>query len=232
MKPDVDTPADTRIMGIVHSALRRDLLRAGVVLAAGPLEDRHRVELADHLLWMMEFLRHHHEAEDVALYPEVLRHNPDSAAMVTQMNEDHTRIEPAIEALESSARALREHPATRDDVADSLAGLSEVLLPHLQREELEMMPVVAASITDAEWRTWDEEYNIKPKSLPVLGREGVWILDRLDAAGRDHVVHLVPVVPRFLLLHVLGPHNRHHFAHLWQGTDAADIASQPISPPA
>ncbi len=84
-------------------------------------------------------------------------------------------------------------------------------------------------ITEAEWTAWDEEYNIKPLSLPELGREGVWMLDGLDEESSDYVVHLVPAIPRFLILHVLGPHNRHHFADLWEGTDAESIPSQPLS---
>lgn len=229
MKADADGPADTQVMGIVHSALRRDLVRVRLVLEAGPVPDERRVELADHVLWMMEFLRHHHEAEDAALYPSVVEHNPDAATLVEQMNEDHARIEPAIEALEEAAHTFRTQPAAQDDLAAALAGLSEVLLPHLRREELEMMPMVSASITDAEWRAWDDEYNIKPKSVPTLGKEGVWLLDGLDATSRDHVVHLVAALPRFVILRVLGPHNRRHFADLWSGTKAERVPSQPLT---
>lgn len=230
MKPDDDAPADTRVMGIIHSALRRDLLRLHLVLAAGPVPDDHRVELADHVLWLMELLHHHHESEDSALYPQVLDHNPDSAPMVARMNEDHHRIEPAITAFQEAAHTFRDGtPGSQEQLAAALDGLSEVLLPHLEREEREMMPIVSASITEAEWTAWDEQYNIKPLSLPELGREGVWILDGLDDASSDYVVHLVPAIPRFLILHVLGPHNRHHFADLWKGTDAENIPSQSLS---
>jgi hemerythrin-like domain-containing protein len=230
MKPDDDSPADTRVMGIVHSALRRDLLRLHLVLAAGPVPDDHRVELADHALWMMEFLRHHHETEDSVLYPFVVDHNPDSAPMVARMNEDHHLIEPRITAFEEAAHALRDGtPGSQKQLEFALTGLSDVLLPHLEREELEMMPIVSASVTEGEWTEWDHKYNIKPKSLPVLGKEGVWLLDGLDDESRDYVVHLVPAIPRFLILHVLGPHNRHHFADLWEGTEAENIPSQSLS---
>ena len=49
-----------------------------------------------------------------------------------------------------------------------------------------------------------------------------------DAPSRDYVVHLVPAVPRFILLHVLGVRCRHRFAGLWKGSGAESIPSQPI----
>jgi hypothetical protein len=92
-----------------------------------------------------------------------------------------------------------------------------------------MMPLVSASITDAQWRDWDEEYNLKPKGMLVLAKEGQWLLDGLDDAGRDHVVHLVPPVPRFVLLRILSPVYRRRFDRLWSGTPAEGLPSQQLS---
>ena len=50
----------------------------------------------------------------------------------------------------------------------------------------------------------------------------------LRSVHGDHVVRLVPSVPRVVLLHILGIRQRHDFAALWKGTDAASIPSQPI----
>src|SRR5262249_17442119 len=69
--------------------------------------------------------------------------------------------------------------------------LEATLLPHLRREEDEAMPLVAAALTDAELRRWDEEDNIKPKSLRQLGREAHWILDGVGPDDRDFVLGLV-----------------------------------------
>ena len=54
---DPNAPADTRMMGVVHDALRRDLRRTRDVLASGrrpPAGQRRAV--ADHLRWMVQFL--------------------------------------------------------------------------------------------------------------------------------------------------------------------------------
>ena len=74
--------------------------------------------------------------------------------------------------------------------------------PHLELEEREMMP--------------------------TLAEEGNRLIDGLDAPSRDYVVHPVPAVPRFILLHVLGVRCRRRFAGLWKGSGAESIPSQPI----
>ena len=65
-----------------------------------------------------------------------------------------------------------------------------------------MMPVVSSSITHGDWRGWEEDLN-KSKRMKQLADEGHWLIDNLDPDRRDFVVHLVPAVPRFVLLHLL-----------------------------
>ena len=90
-------PADTRMMGIVHSALRRDLVRARLVLAEPtPLTGERRTALADHVRWLMDFLHHHHTNEDDGLFPMVLEKNPAAGELLGVMDADHDRIAPRI----------------------------------------------------------------------------------------------------------------------------------------
>ena len=62
--------------------------------------------------------------------------------------------------------------------------LVDVLLPHLQREEDEMMPVVSSVVTNAECQAIEREYNLEPKSFFELGREGHWLIDEADPEDR------------------------------------------------
>lgn len=204
---DSPQPADTRAMAIVHSALRRDLDRAKEVLSADPAPaGRQRAALARHVLWLMDFLHHHHAGEDRGLWPLVLQRAPAAAPLLDSLEADHARIVPAAEALVAAARAygMTADDAARTDLVTALDALGEVLYPHLDREVAEGMPVVSAAITESEWRQWDEAYNIKGKSPLELGLEGHFLLDDLDPEGREVVVHLVPPVPRFVLLHGFG----------------------------
>ena len=70
MTTNWDGPADTRMMGIVHDALRRDLRRTRDALAGTPPAAR-RGAIAAHLGWLMDFLHAHHTGEDDGLYPLV-----------------------------------------------------------------------------------------------------------------------------------------------------------------
>ena len=97
-------PADTRIMRIVHSALRRDLARAQQVLRAPPPPAQtQRVALADHLAWMMHFLHIHHSGEDRGLWPLVRELNSAAGPLLDAMDADHTRIAPEIERVTAAA---------------------------------------------------------------------------------------------------------------------------------
>ncbi|MCX5045800.1 hemerythrin domain-containing protein [Aldersonia sp. NBC_00410] len=235
MNINPEGPADTQMMGIVHSALRRDLLRVRLLLTADePPRGERRTAVADHVLWLMDFLHDHHSGEDNGLYPLVVRRNPAAGALVGQMDADHHLIVPAMDRLTEAARAYRlaqsrpVEPSPTIELLGALDTLSEVMMPHLEREEREMMPVVASSITDAQWRAWDEEFNIKPKSMGKLAKEAMWLLDGIDDDARDHLIHVVPPVPRFLLLRILGPRYRRQLARIWAGTPAEDVPSQPL----
>ena len=147
MKNDSAAPADTRMMNIVHQALRRDLDRATTALdAIPPPADRQREAIAEHLAWMMDFLRAHHESEDDGLYPIVRERRPDAAAVLDEMDRDHQHIAAGIDAVEAAASAYgrSDDPATRTELLATIRHLDEILLPHLKREEDEAMPMVSA----------------------------------------------------------------------------------------
>jgi len=223
---DQDGPCDTRMMGVVHSALRRDLVRARMLLAdTDSLTDRRRVALADHIVWLMDFLHAHHSNEDAGLYPMTLRNDPSTAGLVAAMGADHERIDHAMAALRSAADSCRDDAGASGALVDALAGLDDVLIPHLSREETVMMPAVSACVSQAELKQWDDEMNVGGKPMLQLAMEGHWLLDNLDDDGRDAVVALVPPFPRFVLLHLLGGRYRRRRALLWQDDAAARVPS-------
>ena len=89
MKTEPSVPADTRMMGIVHSALRRDLTRAADALSRQPVpDDLQRVAIAQHMQALMGFL-HLHSGEDEWLWPTMRRLNPAASKVLDQMDADH-----------------------------------------------------------------------------------------------------------------------------------------------
>jgi hypothetical protein len=211
----LDTPADTRVMGIVHRALRRDLARAREVLAVEPaLTPDQRAALGEHLLWLMTFLHEHHQGEDRGLWPRVRANNPDAGALLDAMDHDHHAIAPGMAAVEQAAQDyLRGGPVR--PVLDALDLLEGILLPHLQREEDQVMPVVSASLTQREWAEYDHEQNIQGCSPIRLGMVGHWLIDGLTPAEADLVTGLVPPVQRFVLVHAIGPLYRRQARRRW-----------------
>lgn len=226
MSTAVHEPADIRSMGIVHSALRRDLERTRMVVSATPHPDeKRRRAVASHMLWMMHFLHVHHTGEDVGLWPLVRSKNPAAGDLLDRMDEDHKRIAPAITAMEDAARAYRDDPSARERFVEALTGLRAVLLPHLEREEREMMPVVATTLTNTEYHAVEQEHFVKSKGFLELGAEGHWILDGLASEGRGVMLGVVPAVPRFVLLHGFAPAYRRKKAVLWGSGPAAALPS-------
>ena len=223
-----DGPADTRMMAIVHAALKRDLVRARVMLAAAsPPQGRQRRALGRHVTWMIDFLHTHHSGEDAGLWPLVRERNPAAAELLASMEADHARISPTADAV---ATAAREYTATTADppriaLVEALDSLIEVLVPHLDREVAEAMPIVAASITNREWDAIEQEHNIKPKSTRELAMEGHWLIEGIDAEGYDLVVHKVPALLRFVLIHGFGRAYRSQAQERWTPDDSTRRAA-------
>jgi hypothetical protein len=162
-----DGPADTRMMGIVHAALKRDLLRAQRVLEEDPPPlGRQREALGRHVVWMMDFLHAHHTSEDEGLWPLVRRRNPAAAQLLDSLEADHARIAPA-------------------------------------------------SITAREWDEVEQEHTIRRKPTRQLALEGHWLIEDIDTEGYDVVVHKVPALLRFVLIHGFGPAYRRQAAARW-----------------
>jgi hypothetical protein len=143
------------------------------------------------------------------------------------MAADHQRNAPRADVV---AAAAREYATTVADppraaLVEALDRLVEVLVPHLDRELVEAMPVVAATITGSEWDAVEQEYNIKPKKARQLAMEAHWLLDGIDAEGYDVVVHKVPAVQRFVLLHGYGRAYRRQAEARWTPAELAHRAS-------
>jgi hypothetical protein len=147
----------------------------------------------------MEFLHGHHTGEDDGVWPLVRERNPAAGALLDSLEADHGRIDPAATTVTAAGQryAATTTDEPRAELVTALDALTTVLLPHLDREVEEAMPVVSASITQAEWRAVERTYFIKPKSFARRTRRtgcstGSTRLDRVTRSQR---------CLRFILLH-------------------------------
>lgn len=187
------TPADTRIMTIVHNGLRRDLERVHRALGEWPHPDPvQRAAIVDHLTWMIGFLHKHHRAEDDGLYPVVRKRVPAAAAVLAVMDRDHDTIAVAMVRVERSCRDYAADGTRRDELREAVGELAEVMLPHLEREEAEAMPFVSQCMSNADWVAWDHRFNIDPRSLSERSFDGMWLMDGADEDERDVVRSVLP----------------------------------------
>jgi iron-sulfur cluster repair protein YtfE (RIC family) len=196
------------MMRIVHDAFRRDLDRVrAVVTRVPPPDHRQRVAIAEHLAWVTEFLEAHHRSEDQGLYPAVRQRDPAAAALLDEMARDHELVAAAIAALSDAAARFVAHDDAQPLVS-ALDDLRAVLLPHLAREEDEVLPVVSRTLTTAEWDAIEQEHNLDGSSTSELARAGHWLIDGATAEDRRRVIRLVPPVPRVVMLYGFGPSYR------------------------
>lgn len=224
MNHESEGPADIRNMRIVHSALRRDLERTRIVLSdPGLLTDGRRRAIGAHLVWLMQSLHRHHTGEDEHVWPEIRRREPAAGPLLDDMDTDHRRIAEPIREIERVAVAFGAGTLSASEVLAGLVRLEDALLPHLAREEQEMMPVVAQVLSRTEWNRLATRAFIKGKAFMDLAIEAHWVLDNATPADRERMETEVPAVPRFILLHLLrGPYAK-RFKALWEGTPAAAL---------
>ena len=88
-----------------------------------------------------------------------------------------------------------------------------------------MMPVASATITSTEYHDVEQEHFVKPKSFMELGAEGHWIIDGLGPQDREVILHVVPAVPRFILLRGFARTYRRKRDLLWGEGPAAALPS-------
>ena len=216
MKTESSTPADTRMMRIVHGALRRDLDRAADALSSHPgPHDAQRVAIAQHTRAMMDFLHVHHAGEDAWLWPTMRGLNPAASEILDQMDADHLAITPHMAKVAAAAATYEQSATGREALVSALSDLRGTLDPHLSREENEMMPIVARTLTAGQWDAWEQDYYLKNKTRKELGLEGHWLIDGGDRAAYDQVVGKVNPVLRFVLLRAFGPKYRQACATRW-----------------
>ena len=199
------SPIEVRDMAIIHQTFRRAYEEAAQLVRANPTPSAGRVTfLSDHIAFGLTMLHHHHEGEDQILYPLLVERVPDHATRTEQIDHEHQTVKGAIDGAQAACAAWRAAPtaASAETLAASLDELNLELLPHLDNEEREVVPLAAVTVTQKEWDSL-AKHGIAAipgnKRLVAFGM----ILEPLNDADRTYMLSNVPP-PVKVLYHLVG----------------------------
>jgi hemerythrin-like domain-containing protein len=190
---DGEGPIDVSDMLAVHQALR-DTLAAGDDRVSGvDPGDSDRVALIadyyDNVLW---FLQVHHEGEEALIFPTLRDRCPDSASLIDTLVDQHHDVVALADAAKGSLEAWRTGDAgAQARLAGQLQDLHDALVPHLDTEESDILPLCADNMSAEEWGA------LPGHALSQYSGDKVWlilglILERRTPEGRDAMLAAMP----------------------------------------
>jgi hemerythrin-like domain-containing protein len=161
--------ADTREYLVVHEILRVVLDR--FVSAAERLDAaRLGAVIGDRWRLFARGLHNHHEHEDTAFFPAIVRARPDVEPLVEQLEREHQELVARLDALDSAVDSLEAEPtdANRRAVRDSIAAVRDQLVPHLDVDDAQLVPVAAASVDARDWKRLSNDAFCAPSPGPTF----------------------------------------------------------------
>jgi hypothetical protein len=190
---------DVSEMIAVHDALRREYGSLPLLVKSVPDDDRDRAAVvADHVTLVGTFMALHHAGEDDILWPLVRERVPDPAALeATEATEaGHSELAHHGDQIAHLVDAWRGDPsaANRAALHVELIALERAVLQHLAHEETEALPLLAATVTPAEYASLGDyvRAGLTPEQWDVivlLGLDGSASADAAaDRAYRDRLL--------------------------------------------
>ena len=149
-----DGSTDTREMNAVHDAFRAEFgALPGLVTSVADGDTERAAIVGGHVMMMTMMLHSHHSSEDVLLWPVLEQRVPERADFVHTMEGQHHRIGELIEAAQSQAGPWMgtASAAAGSELATTIAELDERIVEHLAIEEAEVLPLVAAHMSQEEF---------------------------------------------------------------------------------
>ncbi|MGY1804998.1 hemerythrin domain-containing protein [Blastococcus sp. SYSU D00922] len=195
------TLTDVHDMVVVHRVFRRELrLLPQLVREVAPGDTARAAVLAEHGRLILTGLHMHHTGEDDLLWPKLLDRCPPDAELVNRMEEQHERVHDALEQLQPALDRweAEARPAVTEEVAAGFDALREALLPHLDEEEREILPLAARHITPEEWAQLGQHGRdqMRFSQLPILFGA---VLEEATPEEKVEMLSVLPAPVRFLL---------------------------------
>jgi Hemerythrin HHE cation binding domain len=203
----VELPAFLDGFRAIHRAMRRDTAR--LVRVAPRIRDRRQARRLTR--WYEHFLvsiEHHHQREDLVVWPLLIDREPGFAADSATLQHDHEVLDTALHAVAGALRDLVDGVVVEPAVLIAAAGrLHDHLHEHLDREETAAFGRIARSFTADEYHHLEEQLR-QGLALSALAFEAPWVLDDLPAAQAAAMIGDVPPALRALYYVAFRPRYR------------------------
>ena len=145
----------------------------------------------------MEFLHHHHEMEDAVMFPLMAT----KMAIDPQIGKEHEDVALRCNSIDKKTKALLSSPNLLDsykEIRSEMVALRDILEPHLQEEELVLLPALLRKFTHDEISVVEgpETRNLPWAMLPHFYR-------RLSKTERES--HMIDIfgIPHFVVHWIL-----------------------------
>lgn len=169
--------------GLIGDVPARDLARAAVV---GSYYDN-----------VLRFLTVHHDGEDALIWPKLAERAPGRTDLVDEMWADHERIHDTLQtAADVVARwTSSADPAAGRQAVSALQDLAASLLPHLDHEDEQVVPLCAEHLSPEEWA------EMPGHALRAFDGDKVWLIlglirENMTQEQRDAMLAHMPPPPR------------------------------------
>ena len=189
-------PHDQTGMYVMHHAFRRDLAAFESAVRNTPVGDAATWRaLRDRWARFGEVLHHHHEIEDVSIWPVLLQHaealgDEAGARTLAAMEAEHAEIDPGLAACTAGFASMVEHPCAdhRNALDVHVTATHAALLEHLAHEETEALPFLQRVMTAEEFAATEKaaEAGYPLRMVPFLVP---WVTAGLPADVTNRVLH-------------------------------------------
>ncbi len=160
LTPRLTTDDDLLGMRLAHRVILRDVTRlrelADRMLADPSSFDRARyAATADYVGLFVASLYHHHNVEDLALWP-LITASAGPHVDFTELTDDHDELDPLLDELGEFTRGLPD-PAAVAGFARTLRTLSEHLHEHIADEERTVFPLITGHVSADAWQRFEKD---------------------------------------------------------------------------
>jgi hypothetical protein len=163
---------ETRLLHQVHR-------RATTVLAeAAARPEVPDTALADLREFLVAQLRHHHESEDLDLWPQIVAAAPQTADALAELSREHDH-------LDATLAEVGDAP-DRSRLAAAAVSLRDLVHAHLAHEEPILLPALRTHVSDESWAEFSQR--VVAAAPPQGAHLMVGLLDQVGSPGEVEMV--------------------------------------------